>query len=123
MIEICDYPFMRNSGDGVLHRLRTRIATAREQAGLSQGELERLLGIPSGAISKIEAGTRDVSSIELASIAKSCGRSLNWFFDEAEDMVPQLRGTLGTDEARSDLAWFNEFADAYVSLAQIVGEQ
>ncbi len=114
---------MKNSGDAIVHRLRTRITTAREQAGLSQGELERVLEIPAGAVSKIEAGTRDVSSIELSSIAKACGRSLNWFFDEAEDLLPQLRGSLGSDEARSDLAWFSEFADAYVSLTEIVRQK
>lgn len=114
---------MKISGDAIVHRLRTRIATAREQAGLSQGELERLLEIPTGAVSKMEAGTRDVSSVELSSIAKACGRSLNWFFDDAEDLVPQLRGTLGGEEARSDLAWFSEFADAYVALTEIVRQQ
>jgi transcriptional regulator with XRE-family HTH domain len=111
---------MKDSGDHIVHRLRTRIAVAREQAGLSQGELERVLDIPAGAVSKIEAGTRDVSSIEIAGIAEACGRSLNWFFAEAEDSVPQLRGSLGGDEARLDLAWFNEFADAFDALAEIV---
>lgn len=115
-----------NTSESVAERLRKRIALAREQAGLSQAELERAVGIPSGAVSKIEAGTRDVSSIEIASIASACGRSLNWFFDDAEDSMPQLRGTLGSEEARADMAWFNEFADAFValsSMAEEVGER
>lgn len=110
---------MKNSGDAVSHRMRSRIELARDHAGLSQGDLETSVGIPRGAISKIVSGSRDVSSTELVSIAATCGVSLNWFFEDAEDPMPFLRGSLGKEEARQDLAWFNEFADAFISLTEI----
>ncbi len=103
-----------------MQRLRARIMVAREQAQLSQAELERELALPSGAISKIESGARDVSSIELAAIAQACGKSLNWFFEKDDQSVLLRAGNVSSKAAREDLAWFNEFADAFVALKKLV---
>lgn len=49
----------------------SRIKELREQEGLSQGELARIMGISRTAVSEIEAGTRKVSSEELVRIARA----------------------------------------------------
>ena len=101
-------------------RLRQRIADARKLAGLTQAALEGRLGLSAGTLSKIESGTRDISSTELATLAALCGKSVGWFFADAEHPAVHFRGEVGDDESRRDLAWFNEFATSYRGLRKRV---
>jgi transcriptional regulator with XRE-family HTH domain len=55
-----------------------RLKAAREQAGLSQGQAARLLGLHRPAISEIEAGRRRVSAEELARLAGVYDVSISW---------------------------------------------
>lgn len=52
------------------HKLAERIKKLREDLGLSQEELARMLELPRPSISQIESGQRDINSIELAKVAK-----------------------------------------------------
>lgn len=52
------------------HKLAERIKKMREDRELSQEELATKLGVPRPSISQIESGQRDISSIELAKLAK-----------------------------------------------------
>lgn len=52
------------------HKLAEIIKKMREDRELSQEDLAAKLGVPRPSISQIESGQRDVSSIELAKIAK-----------------------------------------------------
>jgi transcriptional regulator with XRE-family HTH domain len=99
----------------VASRLRERIADARKSAALTQAALEGRLGLSAGTLSKIESGTREISSTELASLATVCGKSLGWFFAD-ENSAVQFRGEISDEESRRDLAWFSEFAAAYRGL-------
>ena len=47
-------------------QIANRIRTARENAGLSQGQAAKLLGFQRPTISEIEAGRRRVTAVELA---------------------------------------------------------
>ena len=98
--------------------LRERIIAARTAANLSQNELAQSLGVQPTAISKIETGVRGVSSTELASIAQACGRSLSWFFSTVDQAAPtiSLRASGPSSEVLRDVAWANEFAEAYAFL-------
>jgi transcriptional regulator with XRE-family HTH domain len=58
--------------------IATRLKTAREQAGLSQGQVARLLGLHRPSVSEMEAGRRSVSAEELVSLAKTYGVSVDW---------------------------------------------
>jgi transcriptional regulator with XRE-family HTH domain len=60
--------------EGIAARLRL----AREQAGLSQGQVAKILGLHRPAISEIEAGRRKVSAEELTECSKIYGVSLTW---------------------------------------------
>ncbi len=52
------------------HKLAERVKKMREDMELSQEELAIRLGVPRPSISQLESGQRDISSIELAKLAK-----------------------------------------------------
>lgn len=58
--------------------IASRLRLAREQAGLSQGQVAKLLGMHRPTISQIEAGRRKVSADELASFAKLYDVGIDW---------------------------------------------
>lgn len=62
--------------------LGRRVAHARRAGGLSQAALGRAVSLDRTAISKIESGRRDVSSLELARIARTLRRPLESFVSE-----------------------------------------
>jgi transcriptional regulator with XRE-family HTH domain len=69
-----------NTKQVILSRLRE----ARERAGLSQGEVARMLNMHRPTISEIEAGRRNVSADELARFAATYDVGIGWFFQEGE---------------------------------------
>ena len=58
--------------------IANRIRTAREMAGLSQGQAAKHLGLHRPTISEIEAGRRNVRSEELLAFSKLYGVELSW---------------------------------------------
>jgi len=77
-----------------------RLRAAREQAGLSQGQVAKLLGMHRPTISEIEAGRRRVSAEELARFAQTYDVSVGWLADEAGDgaNAPDARVQLAARE-------------------------
>lgn len=63
-----------------------RLRAAREQAGLSQGQVARLLGMQRPTISEIEAGRRKVSAEELSQFAHIYKVSVSWLTNEQPDV-------------------------------------
>lgn len=59
-----------------------RLRLAREQAGLSQGQVARMLGVHRPTISEMEAGRRKVSATELAEFAKIYDVTVSWLLGE-----------------------------------------
>jgi transcriptional regulator with XRE-family HTH domain len=55
-----------------------RLRTARQMAGLSQGQVARLLNLHRPSVSEAEAGRRRVPTEELAEYARIYGVSPNW---------------------------------------------
>jgi transcriptional regulator with XRE-family HTH domain len=62
--------------------LYERLRMARENAGLSQGQVAKLLGKHRPTVSEIEAGRRRVSAEELAIFARAYDVSLTWLTGE-----------------------------------------
>ena len=60
-----------------------RIRAAREQAGLSQGQVAKILSLQRPAVSEIEAGRRRVSAEELATLAELFDVSVEWLVSGA----------------------------------------
>lgn len=59
-----------------------RLRAAREQAGLSQGQVAKQFDLARPTISEIEAGRRRVSGEELQKFAKLYKVSISWITDE-----------------------------------------
>lgn len=63
------------TGAGIGAELGNRIREAREQAGMTQGELAGVLGVSQGYISYRELGERPVSVTDLLAVACATGVS------------------------------------------------
>lgn len=67
--------------------IAVRIRTAREQAGLSQGQVAKMLGLQRPSVSEMEAGRRKVSAEELSQLANIYHVSISWLTND-EPEVP-----------------------------------
>lgn len=67
--------------------IAARLRTAREAAGLSQGQVAKLLDLHRPTVSEIEAGRRKVTGEELIEFARVYGVSVEWLTsgDEGSD--------------------------------------
>lgn len=77
--------------------MASRLRLAREQAGLSQGQVAKILRMHRPTISEIEAGRRSVSAEEMARFAEIYSVSLAWLIGS-----PQKEPSL--DQDRIELA-------------------
>jgi len=66
--------------------IASRLRLAREQAGLSQGQVARILQMHRPTISEMEAGRRSVSAEELVRLAEIYGVSLTWLAGAAGEV-------------------------------------
>jgi transcriptional regulator with XRE-family HTH domain len=74
--------------------LARRLRTAREHAGLSQGQVAKLLGLHRPTVTEIEAGRRKVSSEELSEFASVYEVSTSWLLgteDEQGEIDDRIR--------------------------------
>lgn len=62
--------------------LAVRLRLAREQAGLSQAQVAKLLGVHRPTVSEIEAGRRRVQADELSEFARIYDVPVSWLLDE-----------------------------------------
>lgn len=74
-----------------------RIREARKQAGLSQGQVAKLMDLHRPSVSEIEAGNRRVSAEELAKLGELFDVSVAWLVGDAPESVE-------TDDPRIQLA-------------------
>jgi transcriptional regulator with XRE-family HTH domain len=64
-----------------------RLRSAREHAGLSQGQVAKLLGFQRPTISEVEAGGRLVSAEELTKFCEIYGVSISWVTTAQPEIV------------------------------------
>lgn len=74
-----------------------RLRWARENAGLSQGQVAKLLGVHRPTISAIEAGTRHIKAGEIQQFAELYEVQESWII-KGDESLP------GTDDPRIALA-------------------
>lgn len=72
----------------------SRLRTARESAGLSQGQVARLLGFHRPTITEIEAGRRRVTVPELVRFAEIYDVPVSWLAGEAVEAPDSRRDQL-----------------------------
>src|SRR5579859_2820007 len=65
--------------------IASRIREARKAAGLSQGQVARLLGLQRPSVSEIEAGRRRVSGDEITRLAELFDVSPSWLLGEGAE--------------------------------------
>ncbi len=75
-------------------QVASRLRQAREYAGLSQGQVAKLLQMHRPTISEIEAGRRHVAAEELGKFARVYDVSVSWLLDENDDMSDDERATM-----------------------------
>jgi transcriptional regulator with XRE-family HTH domain len=80
--------------------LPARLRVAREQAGLSQGQVAKLMAVHRPTISEIEAGRRRVQTDELTQFAKLYKVTTAWLTSEdaGEETVDEARVQLAARE-------------------------
>jgi transcriptional regulator with XRE-family HTH domain len=64
-----------------------RLRSARELAGLSQGQVAKRMGVHRPTISEIEAGRRNVTGAELSRFAELYDVSVGWLAGEGADKL------------------------------------
>ena len=64
-----------------------RLRESRKAAGLSQGQVAKLLNMHRPTISEIEAGNRRVSAVELDTFAKTYDVTVSWLLGESVDQL------------------------------------
>ena len=67
--------------------IATRLAEARKMAGLSQGQVARMIGLHRPAISEIEAGHRNVTATEISQFAEIYDVAVNWLIGEGAEKL------------------------------------
>jgi transcriptional regulator with XRE-family HTH domain len=80
-----------DSRRGAEGTVAARLRLAREQAGLSQGQVARLLGLHRPSVTETEAGRRRVTAEELAHLARIYGVSVAWLTDTEESDTQRAR--------------------------------
>ena len=81
-----------SSQEEVRSAIARRLALARQQAGLSQGQVAKLLDVHRPTISEMESGRRRVAADELAQLASIYGVDASWITsgtsgNESEDRI------------------------------------
>ncbi|WP_170322386.1 helix-turn-helix domain-containing protein [Acrocarpospora macrocephala] len=88
-----------------------RVSEARRARGLSQDHLADAMGLDRTAITKIEAGRRQIKSLELVRLAEILDRPLQWFVSAPPSAIVSRRAAIAdplgdqkSDQAIEDLA-------------------
>lgn|SRR5215510_7038766 len=67
--------------------IASRIREARRLAGLSQGQVAKMLGLHRPSVSEMEAGNRSVSAEEISKLAEIYDVNASWLLGEGADKV------------------------------------
>jgi len=72
--------------------IASRLRLARERAGLSQGQVAKMLQMHRPTISEIEAARRSVAAEELTEFARVYSVSVGWLTSEPQDLATERLG-------------------------------
>jgi transcriptional regulator with XRE-family HTH domain len=88
---------MNEAKDNKRALVASRLREARKMAGLSQGQVAKMLELHRPTVSEIEAGNRRVSADELSKFAELYDVTVSWLLAETAEQ-------LTTDDPRLQLA-------------------
>ena len=105
----------QRKGRGQMEELGTRIRALRDQHGWSQGELAEAAGrgLDRVKITKIEGGTRGLSSMELAAIAEALHVRTDELLQPEPAVVAYRAENADSPAAREAKEWFDAFIRDY----------
>jgi transcriptional regulator with XRE-family HTH domain len=88
--------------------IHDRLRAARELAGLSQGQIAKLMGYHRPTISEIEAGRRKVTTQEVSAFARYYGVTTDWLLNDSakRDPIVELAARELSKLKKSDLDRF-----------------
>lgn len=72
--------------DSARATIASRLRAAREQAGLSQGQVATMLDLHRPSVSEVEAGRRRVSAEEISRFAEIYNVSVSWLMNEQSEI-------------------------------------
>jgi transcriptional regulator with XRE-family HTH domain len=78
---------MTDKTDAMRAIVAARLREARKMAGLSQGQVAKLLGMHRPTVSEIEAGNPRLTAEELAQFAKAYDVSVSWLVGQAAEQL------------------------------------
>jgi transcriptional regulator with XRE-family HTH domain len=78
---------MTDGPDTLRSALAERLREARKAAGLSQGQVAKLLQMHRPTVSEIEAGNRRVSAEELTKFAETYDVTVSWLLGETAEQL------------------------------------
>jgi transcriptional regulator with XRE-family HTH domain len=78
---------MTDSPDTQRSAIAERLREARKAAGLSQGQVAKLLQMHRPTVSEIEAGNRRVSAEELVKFAETYDVTVSWLLGETAEQL------------------------------------
>jgi transcriptional regulator with XRE-family HTH domain len=78
---------MTSSNESKRTVIAERLREARKMAGLSQGQVAKMLDMHRPTVSEIEAGNRRVSADELASFAETYDVTVSWLMAETPEQL------------------------------------
>jgi transcriptional regulator with XRE-family HTH domain len=67
--------------------IASRIREARRLAGLSQGQVAKMLGLHRPSVSEMEAGNRSISAEEISKLAEIYDVGVSWLLGEGVEKV------------------------------------
>jgi len=79
LLRAADFP--AESDTTVRRGIAARLRLARERAGLSGGQADRLLDFEQGAVLKVETGERTLAAEDLPKVARAYGVDVAWLVD------------------------------------------
>ncbi len=71
--------------------IASRLALARKQAGLSQGQVAQMLNLHRPSISEAEAGRRNVTATEIGKFAEIYGVGVDWLACSDSDVPNEAK--------------------------------
>ena len=119
---MCEYGTVKSKP---MADLGVRVAEARELAGMTQSDLGTAMNLDRTAITKIEAGKRNLGAVELVRLADALRRPVDWFFSESPPSVvsrrvdPNVRGVSALLDARVD--WIARDIDYLLQVDELPG--
>ena len=82
------------SGEEIRKVIASRLSIARQQAGLSQAQAAKLLGVSRPTITEIEAGRRKVAAEELVVFSDTYDVSVEWLSGKDAENADEVRDRL-----------------------------